>query len=147
MSERVFESLELFIAHCELLRQKERLADIRARQAVVETVVHTAQNMIGKPSNFAPLAKSTVAERLRLGFSPYATLLRSGDYARSFSWAHVNSRESAAGSTRPDAIYHESGGPIEGRPPRRSVLAEPTRKRDKAYFELYQVEYRLKLGL
>lgn len=145
MSERVFDSLEMFAEHCEQLRQRERLADIKARQAVVETITTTAQQMIGKPSNFAPLARSTVRERLRLGFAPYATLLRTGDYQRSFSWAHLGSRKSAVGSSRPDALYHELGVP--GKLPQRSVLAEPTKRRDLPLFELYQLEYRLVLGL
>lgn len=142
---REFASIRTFALHAEAMALREPVADALGRRAVGELMVATAVNMIGKPANFWPLAASTVKERMRLGYSPYATLLRSGNYQRSFGWAHSGPRATGVGSTSPIARYHELGTP-DDRPPKRSVLIDPSIKRDMLYFELYAKTYFLGVG-
>lgn len=145
--DRVFSSLGAFAEHMRMLYVKERAADIAGRGAVAETLSHLSQDMLGKASLFKPLAPSTVAERRRLGYAPYETLLRSGDLRKSISWAHTGSRESGVGSSSPYAIYHVLGGKVPGRPPVRDFLTTPVQQKNLVLFELYGKTYRLTLPL
>jgi hypothetical protein len=139
--EREFLSIGTFARHTAGLAVREIAADTAGRTAVASAIVVNAQGMIGHPSNFTPLAQSTVRQRLRLGYQPYATLLRTGDYQRSFGWAHSGPRTTDAGSSSPLALFHELGGKLPGKPPKRSVLVDPTIKRDVILFKLFAKTY------
>lgn len=144
---RSFVSLDAFVAHLEQLRIRERAADIAGRRAVVETISHLARERLGKPSFFTPLAKSTMAERSRLGYAANQPLIRTGALRESISWAHLDSRESGVGSSSPYAVYHELGGKVPGRPPQRSFLAATAHDKEKTLFGLYATTYREVLNL
>lgn len=135
-----FASISAFARYAIECEAREPLALGLAHRAVAETIVQTAQSMIGHPSNFVPLKRSTVKERLRLGYTPYATLLRTGDYKRSFQWVSEGLGETVIGSDAPFAVYHELGTPTN-RPPKRSVLIDPTRQRNLILFELFRTTY------
>jgi phage gpG-like protein len=139
-SVREFSSLGALAKHAFAVAAREPFAQASGRGVVGESMVGLAQSMIGHSMNFAPLAESTVRERLRLGYQPYTTLLRSGEYRRSFSWSHYNARITDVGSTSPFAPYHELGTPTN-KPPKRSVLIEPSIRRDAIYFELFAKTY------
>ncbi|MDB5095359.1 MAG: hypothetical protein JWO85_3460 [Candidatus Eremiobacteraeota bacterium] len=145
MTFREFSSLRTFAEHSLKMATKETIADPFARRVVSIDILATARHMIGRPEYFSPLAQSTVNERLRLGYVPYATLLRSGNYERSFGWTHAG-RFTSVGSTSPLAVFHELGGRVPGKPPKRSVLVEPTIKRDVILFELFAKTYFLEIG-
>jgi hypothetical protein len=143
-----FESLKVFSVHLNALVQREILADCAARGAVAKDITVLAQGRLGKPwpGVWPALAESTkLVHRLHGvlggahgGDSP---LIVTGRLRESISWAHTGSRESGVGSSAPYAIYHEFGGHIPGRPPRRSFLAAPAREKNDVLFKAYQVVY------
>jgi phage gpG-like protein len=112
---REFDSFGAFALH---LLERE-VATVVALHADLKMVAHkieeTAKEEIGhyQPEvgpfpAWAPLAESTVADRVAQGYSPDEPLLRTGDLRDSIS-SEVEGLEAAIGSTSDVALYQELG--------------------------------------
>ena len=87
-------------------RVTEKVADIVKQDAQVKIGVY--QEAAGQFPAWAPLADSTVADRISKGFSPLEPLLRTGELRDSIE-THVEGAEATVGSASMIALYQEQG--------------------------------------
>lgn len=137
-----FTSLDHFARFARAFPFDVKMAEVAGRGAVAAFLTKEVKDRFGKPNLLPPpLKPSTVRDRVRQGFSPNETLLRTGHYRDSNSWGHVTPELTIVGSTDRIAPYHEleQGGPKTkvGWPPQRSTLAWTARDKDAEAFTLF----------
>lgn len=152
MSKMGFGSLRSLGSHLAFLSKREIHADTEARGVVAHELTVEIQRRFGKPKFFPPPLKPATMLRHRLhgilggaqgGNTP---LLLTGALRQSISWGNTGPRTSGVGSDSTYAKYHEYGGTIRGRPPKRSFLAKPAREMDRVLFASYRKVYFRFLG-
>ncbi len=152
MAKMGFGSLRSFASHMKFLVKREQLADTEARGVAAHELTVEIQRRFGKSAFFPPPLKPATMLRHRLhgvlggaqgGNTP---LLLTGALRQSISWSHTGPRSSGVGTDSPYAKYHEFGGSIPGRPPKRSFLAKPARQLDRVLFASYRKVYFRFLG-
>ena len=119
---REFKSFGAFAAHLVKLASTGQEVTHHMVKAGAEEIKKTAQGEIGfyqtdiaPYPDWAPLADSTEAEKVRLGYEPDAPLLRTGEMKESIE-ATVEKNEAVVGSNDEKLKYHEFG--TEKMPPR-----------------------------
>jgi hypothetical protein len=143
-----FSSCDAVADHIDTIIRREPRADRYARLVVGRHLRKDIQNRLGKSDLLPPpLKESTVRDRVRLGFTPNDTLLRTGGLRRSIEEGEIGPRDSGVGSDSKIAVYHEFGGKIRGRPPQRSFMASTFREKQMIYFREYVSSLRWALGL
>lgn len=137
---REFPSLRAFGRFIDGLRVRERISDEAARSAVASTLVGKIQRRLGHESLLMPeLAASTQAQRIRQGFAPRTTLLKTGRLRASYESAVLGRRETGLGSALPEALSQEEG---TSRIPARHPMARTASESDRELFALYVKLYR-----
>jgi hypothetical protein len=108
-----FTSLEAFAGHLVLLEHQQKLELKKGMRKVVQLIKKTAraefgayQPAVGNFSEWKPLAASTIEDRVRLGFTPNAPLLRTGQLRDSIT-ARVQGLNTLMGKD-------EDGDAVEG---------------------------------
>ena len=133
-----FTDLGHFARFCAAFPFEVGVAGMAGRGAVAAFFTKEVKARFGDKAKLQPpLADSTVRERTRLGWSPDDPLLRSGTYRDSNSWGHVTPELTVVGSTDRIAPFHELGGKVQGKPPKRSTLAATASEKNIEGFELF----------
>lgn len=112
---KTFDSLSAFVLHLTAAEVAVRAAEHRALTKAVKLIEKSAKEEIGvyQPAigpfpAWAPLAESTVADRVSKGFSPDEPLKRTEALRDSIS-SEVSGNEAVAGSDSDVMVYQELG--------------------------------------
>lgn len=119
---RTFSSLSGLIAHMEGVARTLPHAEHEALDAVTTDALDKAKEVIGHYQSdpaWAALAKATVEDRTRKGFTPDAPLDRTGGFRDSFERHVEGAHHAAIGTNDPRGDYFEHG---TSRMPPRPVL-------------------------